>query len=41
MVLVEFRYEPKSLDVNKNCLRVKNQEKSKDLLNGVDLGSEV
>ena len=41
MVLVEFRYETKSLNANKNCLRVKNQENVKVLLNGVDLGNEA
>ena len=41
MILVEFRYEPKSLNVNKNCLRVKNQENVKVLLKGVDLGNEA
>ena len=51
MALVEFEYEPVSLDVNEVCFeeeknrislaRVTNQEKVKALLNGVDVGNEV
>ena len=49
MALVGFQYEPVSLDVNEVFLQknrvslilVKNQEKVKALLNGVDLGIET
>ena len=49
MTLVGLQYKPVSLDVNKVCFeeeqdipnRLKNQEKAKALLNGVDMGNEA
>ena len=49
MALVGFQYEPVSLDVNEVFLKknrmslilVKNQEKVKTLLNGVDVRNKV
>ena len=49
MALVGLQYKPVSLDVNKVCFEeeqdipntLKNQEKVKALLNGVDVGNEA
>ena len=49
MALVGFQYEPVSLKANEVCfeknriflVQVKNQEKVKVLINGVDMGNET
>ena len=48
MALVEFHSEPRTLDINEVCFEeeqdipmlVKNQEKFKALLNGVNVGND-